>query len=121
MTPTIQKHRLSRRQQQIIDFIRSYIQERGYSPSIRNIGEAVGLSSSSTVHSHLRALEKHHYIRRDPAKPRSLQLVDRDPGRVERLEALVREARGWTAVGAVASAEQVAWLQMAATLCPVEA
>lgn len=49
---------------------------RGFPPSIREIGEAVGLSSSSTVHSHLRSLEEKHYIRRNPSKPRSIEVVD---------------------------------------------
>ncbi|MBC7266308.1 MAG: transcriptional repressor LexA [Coriobacteriia bacterium] len=68
--------RLTRRQEQILDFIRSEIHRRGYPPSVREIGEAVGLSSSSTVHAHLSALEKHGYIRRDPTKPRALEVLD---------------------------------------------
>lgn len=110
------KHRLTRRQEQILEAIRSSLRDRGFPPSIREIGEAVGLSSSSTVHSHLRTLERHRYIRRDPAKPRSLQLVDQDPGRVERLEALVREARKWTACGLITGEEQAQWLQAANAL-----
>lgn len=68
--------RLTRRQEQILDFIRSEIHRRGYPPSVREIGEAVGLSSSSTVHAHLSALEKNGYIRRDPTKPRALEVLD---------------------------------------------
>ncbi len=67
---------LTRRQQQILDFIRSEIHLRGYPPSVREIGQHVGLSSSSTVHSHLAALEHKGYIRRDPTKPRALEVLD---------------------------------------------
>lgn len=67
---------LTRRQTQILDFVRSEIHRRGYPPSVREIGDAVGLSSSSTVHSHLAALEAKGYIRRDPSKPRALEVLD---------------------------------------------
>jgi len=67
---------LTRRQQQVLDFIRAEIHRRGYPPSVREIGEAVGLSSSSTVHSHLAALEAKGFIRRDPSKPRALEVLD---------------------------------------------
>lgn len=67
---------LTRRQQQILDFIRSELHRIGYPPSVREIGEAVGLSSSSTVHSHLAALETKGFIRRDPSKPRALEVLD---------------------------------------------
>lgn len=67
---------LTRRQQQILDFIRAEVHRLGYPPSVREIGEAVGLSSSSTVHSHLAALEAKGLIRRDPSKPRALEVLD---------------------------------------------
>lgn len=67
---------LTRRQQEILDFIRSEIHRRGFPPAVREIGEAVGLSSSSTVHSHLAALEAKGFIRRDPSKPRALEVLD---------------------------------------------
>jgi repressor LexA len=67
---------LTERQRQILDFIRSEVHRRGFPPSVREIGEAVGLSSSSTVHSHLSALERKGHIRRDPAKPRALEVLD---------------------------------------------
>ena len=67
---------LTKRQQQILDFIRADLHLRGYPPSVREIGEAVGLSSSSTVHSHLAALEAKGFIRRDPSKPRALEVLD---------------------------------------------
>lgn len=70
------KIRLSRRQEQILFFIRESVESRGFPPSIREIGEAVGLSSSSTVHSHLRSLETKGYLKRNPSKPRSIELLD---------------------------------------------
>jgi repressor LexA len=70
---------LTDRQQQILDFIRREVKEKNYPPSVREIGKEVGLSSSSTVHSHLSALEKKGYIRRDPTKPRAIELRTGDP------------------------------------------
>lgn len=67
---------LTKRQTQILDFVRAEIHRRGYPPSVREIGDAVGLSSSSTVHSHLAAIESKGYIRRDPTKPRALEVLD---------------------------------------------
>ena len=67
---------LQKRQQEILDFIRGEVHRCGYPPSVREIGHAVGLSSSSTVHSHLAALEAKGFIRRDPSKPRALEVLD---------------------------------------------
>ena len=72
----VYKRALTSRQRQILDFIRAEIHRRGFPPSVREIGEAVGLSSSSTVHSHLAALEAKGLIRRDPSKPRALEVLD---------------------------------------------
>jgi repressor LexA len=70
--------KLSNRQQAIIDFIRKEVREKGYPPSVREIGEAVGLASSSTVHGHLARLEKKGLIRRDPTKPRAIELLSEE-------------------------------------------
>ncbi|HSK06501.1 MAG TPA: transcriptional repressor LexA [Acidimicrobiia bacterium] len=67
---------LSERQQQVLDYIRKTVAERAYPPSVREIGEAVGLSSPSTVHSHLSALVKAGAIKRDPTKPRAIMIVE---------------------------------------------
>lgn len=67
---------LSSRQIQILNFIKSEIANKGYPPSVREIGKAVGLSSSSTVHAHLSQIEKKGYIRRDPTKPRAIEILD---------------------------------------------
>ncbi len=69
---------LSRRQAMILDFIKESYREKGYPPTVREICAAVGLSSTSTVHSHLAILEKKGYIRRDESKPRALEIFDTD-------------------------------------------
>jgi len=67
---------ISNRQQEILDYIRETVADRGYPPSVREIGEAVGLSSPSTVHSHLATLEASGRLRRDPTKPRAIEILD---------------------------------------------
>ncbi|NDI35630.1 transcriptional repressor LexA [Chengkuizengella sediminis] len=71
-------NKLSTRQQSILDFIKEEVQKKGYPPSVREIGEAVGLASSSTVHGHLERLEKKGFIRRDPTKPRAIEILDEE-------------------------------------------
>ena len=66
---------LTKRQQEIFDFIKRYSAQHGYPPTVRDIGKAIGLTSSSTVHTHLSNLEKLGLIRRDPTKPRALELL----------------------------------------------
>ena len=68
--------KLSSRQYAILDFIKKEVKEKGYPPSVREIGEAVGLASSSTVHGHLARLEKKGLIRRDPTKPRAIEILN---------------------------------------------
>lgn len=71
--------KVSQRQLAILEFIKNEVKTKGYPPSVREIGEAVGLASSSTVHGHLDRLEKKGFIRRDPTKPRAIEiLVDDD-------------------------------------------
>jgi repressor LexA len=73
---------LSERQISIMNYIKKEIRTKGYPPSVREIGEAVGLSSSSTVHGHLNILEQKGYIRRDPTKPRAIEVTDGDSTRI---------------------------------------
>jgi repressor LexA len=69
---------LTKRQQEIFDYIKRYAAEHGYPPTVRDIGKAIGLNSSSTVHAHLANLEKIGLLRRDPTKPRAIEvLVDK--------------------------------------------
>ena len=92
---------LTERQQQVLDFIRETSTGRGYPPSVREIGEAVGLSSPSTVHSHLSTLVERGYLKRDPSKPRAIVVVDPGipaakipDGRIREIPVLGRIAAG---------------------------
>jgi repressor LexA len=67
--------KLTKRQQEIFEFIKRYSSEHGYPPTVRDIGKAIGLTSSSTVHAHLANLEKLGLLRRDPTKPRALEML----------------------------------------------
>jgi repressor LexA len=71
------------RQRSILDYLRGFVDEHGYPPTVREIGEAVGLRSPSTVHAHLAQLERAGLIRRDPTKPRAIELADRRREEVE--------------------------------------
>lgn len=68
--------RISKKQQEILDYMKNEILNRGFPPSVREICEAVNLKSTSSVHSHLEALEKNGYIRRDATKPRAIEIID---------------------------------------------
>ena len=76
--------KISKKQQEILEYIKSQILERGFPPAVREICEAVGLKSTSSVHSHLETLEKNGYIRRDPTKPRAIEILDDDFNLVRR-------------------------------------
>jgi repressor LexA len=102
---------LTKRQQEIFDFIRKYSAKYGYPPTVRDIGKAVGLASSSTVHAHLANLEKIGLLRRDPSKPRAIELLDRAVGSaVESVRGIVRSdaipVLGAVAAGAPVLAEE---------------
>ena len=74
---------LTKRQQEIFEFVKRYVSDHGYPPTVRDIGKAIGLTSSSTVHAHLANLEKLGLLKRDPTKPRALEvLVDKAKGAV---------------------------------------
>ncbi|WP_047155335.1 transcriptional repressor LexA [Aneurinibacillus tyrosinisolvens] len=75
--------KLSSRQLAILDYIKREVKDKGYPPSVREIGEAVGLASSSTVHGHLARLEKKGLIRRDPTKPRAIEILNSENAPVE--------------------------------------
>jgi repressor LexA len=96
---------LTKRQQEIFDFIRKYSAKYGYPPTVRDIGKAVGLASSSTVHTHLSNLEKIGLLRRDPSKPRAIELLDRAVGTaVDSVRGIVRE-EGLPLLGSVAAGQ----------------
>jgi repressor LexA len=94
---------LTKRQQEIFDFIKRYSAKYGYPPTVRDIGKAVGLASSSTVHAHLSNLEKIGLLRRDPSKPRAIELLDRA---MEGVRSIVRPD-GLPLVGSVAAGQPV--------------
>ena len=94
---------LTKRQQEIFDFIKRYSANYGYPPTVRDIGKAVGLASSSTVHAHLANLERIGLLRRDPTKPRAIELLDRAAAGVL---SIVRP-QGLPVVGQVAAGQPV--------------
>ena len=91
---------LTKRQKEIFDFIRRYASRYGYPPTVREIGKAVGLHSSSTVHAHLANLEKVGLLRRDPTKPRAIELL------VDRAKRVMR-GPGLPLLGHVAAGEPI--------------
>jgi len=95
---------LTKRQQEIFDFIKRYSAGHGYPPTVRDIGKAVGLASSSTVHAHLANLEKLGLLRRDPSKPRAIEMLDRA---VEQVKSIVARPDGLPLVGQVAAGSPV--------------
>ena len=102
---------LTKRQREIFEFIRKYSAKYGYPPTVRDIGKAVGLASSSTVHAHLSNLEKIGLLRRDPSKPRAIELLDRAMGSaVDSVRHIVRPESlplvGSVAAGAPVLAEE---------------
>ena len=109
---------LSDRQREIMEFIVRAQRERGFPPSVREIGEAVGLTSPSTVHSHLSALQRRGFIRRDPTKPRAIE-VRYDPGSGAAVER--RPFRHIPVVGDVAAGTDVLAEENIEELIPVPA
>jgi len=92
---------LTDRQQEIWEFLGAYLDEHGYPPTVREIGEAVGLASPSTVHAHLANLERAGMLRRDPTKPRALELLGRQ--RVVHAERPARDVHRLPLVGHIAA------------------
>lgn len=97
--------KISAKQQEILDFMKERILDRGYPPSVREICEAVHLRSTSSVHSHLETLEKNGYIRRDPTKPRAIEICD-DSFQAVRTEMVSLPVVGNVAAGLPILAEQ---------------
>jgi repressor LexA len=95
---------LTKRQQEIFDFIKKYSARYGYPPTVRDIGKAVGLASSSTVHAHLANLEKVGLLRRDPSKPRAIEMLDKA---VDAAKSVVTGQSGLPLVGRVAAGQPI--------------
>jgi repressor LexA len=98
---------LTQRQRAILDFIVESVDRRGYPPAVREIGQAVGLASPSTVHAHLQTLEDRGYLRRDPTKPRAIEVRWGEHAHVERPAAQSLPIYGSIAAGPTSLAEQV--------------
>jgi len=92
---------LTKRQKEIFDYIRKYAAKTGYPPTVREIGKAVGLHSSSTVHAHLANLEKIGLLKRDPSKPRAIELL------IDKAKRTIRPESGLPLVGQVAAGEPI--------------
>jgi len=101
---TMSPQTITKRQRQVLDFIEQQMRKRGFPPSVREIGEAVGLTSPSTVHSHLRTLTNLGYLKRDPTKPRAIE-VRWDPNSGAIMER--RQVRHVPLVGDVAAGTDV--------------
>lgn len=97
--------KISSKQQEILEYIKEQILERGYPPAVREICEAVHLKSTSSVHSHLETLEKNGYIRRDPTKPRAIEICD-DSFQMVRTEMISLPVIGNVAAGMPILAEE---------------
>ncbi len=95
------QRKISDKQQQILDFMKDEILAKGYPPSVREICEAVHLKSTSSVHSHLETLEKYGYIRRDPTKPRAIEIVD------DGFQMVRRETSSIPIIGTVAAGQPI--------------
>ena len=95
------KGKISAKQEEILEYIKSQILERGFPPSVRDICEAVHLKSTSSVHSHLETLEKNGYIRRDPTKPRAIEIID------DNFNLVRREVVNVPLVGTVAAGQPI--------------
>ncbi len=97
--------KITKKQQEILDYIKEEILKKGYPPAVREICEAVQLKSTSSVHSHLETLEKNGYIRRDPTKPRAIEICD-DNFQMVRTEMVSLPVVGQVAAGAPILAEE---------------
>lgn len=111
--------KISAKQKEILEYIKEEILKKGYPPAVREICEAVNLKSTSSVHSHLETLEKNGYIRRDPTKPRAIEIVD-DSFQLVRTEMVSLPIIGTVAAGTPILAEQnvEGYFPIPAEMCP---
>ena len=105
--------KISKKQSEILEYIKSQIINKGYPPSVRDIWEAVDLKSTSSVHSHLETLEKNGYIRRDPTKPRAIEIID------DNFNLARREVVNVPIVGKVAAGEPILAVENIESYFPV--
>ncbi len=107
--------KITDKQQQILDYIKQEILNKGYPPTVRDICEAVRLKSTSSVHSHLESLEKNGYIRRDPTKPRAIEIID------DNFNLTRREVVNVPMVGRVAAGEPILAVENIDSYFPIPA
>lgn len=107
--------KITEKQQQILDYMKQEILNKGYPPTVRDICEAVNLKSTSSVHSHLESLEKNGYIRRDPTKPRAIEIID------ENFNLTRREMVNVPLVGRVAAGEPILAVENIESYFPIPA
>lgn len=107
--------RITKKQEEILEYIKNEILERGFPPAVREICQAVNLKSTSSVHSHLESLEKNGYIRRDPTKPRAIEILD------DSFQMLRREMVNVPVVGTVAAGQPILAEQNIESYFPVPA
>ena len=107
--------RISKKQQEILDYIKNEILNRGFPPAVREICEAVHLKSTYSVHSHLEALEKNGYIRRDATKPRAIEIID------DNFNLVRREVVNVPLIGTVAAGQPILAVENIETYFPVPA
>ena len=100
------KGKISSKQEQILNYIKENILDKGYPPTVRDICAAVGLSSTSSVHAHLNTLEERGYIRRDPTKPRAIEILDDEGFNLSRREIVNVPIIGTVAAGQPILAEE---------------
>ena len=93
--------KLSKKQEEILTYIKDFTLEKGYPPTVRDICEAVSLKSTSSVHAHLSTLERNGFIRRDPTKPRAIEIID------EGFQMVRQEMTSIPIVGRVAAGEPI--------------
>lgn len=105
--------KISQKQSEILEYIKSQILNKGYPPSVRDICEAVNLKSTSSVHSHLETLEKNGYIRRDPTKPRAIEIID------DNFNLVRREVVNVPIVGRVAAGQPILAVENVDSYFPV--
>ena len=107
--------KITAKQQEILDYLKRQIINKGYPPAVREICEAVHLKSTSSVHSHLESLEKNGYIRRDPTKPRAIEILD------DEFQVLRTEIVNLPVVGRVAAGEPILAMQNIENYFPISA
>lgn len=105
--------KISKKQTEILEYIKSQILNKGYPPSVRDICEAVSLKSTSSVHSHLETLEKNGYIRRDPTKPRAIEIID------DNFNLVRREVVNVPIIGRVAAGQPILAVENVESYFPV--